>query len=293
MDVRSELEQQGFARTLQKLVEQAREESLAAPSGASGTSGVARPSIAGSRPGPDGPAGGGGSPAGPQGSMSRIMDGLRRNLIDAATESRSNPAVPTDSARMAPPASPLERPSTLNSVTKAANNLLSDIATAPAPRPAPVRSSGSTASRGMTVASGADARSMLGLLMLLAMLGLVWYFAPQWMAALGESQRKANVIGDVIHPADIRSRVDVVRAFHQFALRPATLAAEWWTHRAVEQQVAQDTPALQPAIQTLTDLYEQARYLPDDADFGPDQIGSARQALEQCEASQQPVENVG
>ena len=67
--------------------------------------------------------------------------------------------------------------------------------------------------------------------------------------------------------------------------RFSALAAEWWTHRAVEQQVAQESPALQPAIQTLTDLYEQARYLPDDADFGPDQIGSARQALEECEAS--------
>ena len=120
---------------------------------------------------------------------------------------------------------------------------------------------------------------------LLAVLGVVWYFAPQWIAAIGESQRKPSIVGDVIHPVDIRSRVDVVRAFHQFALRPATLAAEWWTHRAVEQQVAQESPALQPAIQTLTDLYEQARYLPDDADFGPDQIGSARQALEECEAS--------
>ena len=296
MDVRSELEQQGFARTLQKLVEQAREESLAAPSGASGALGGARPFIEGSRPGPDGPTGRGGSSAGSSSSMSRIMDGLQTGLSDAASESRSNPALPsgrTDSVRTSPSSPPLERPSTLNNMTKSANNMLSNIVTAPAPRSAPVRSTGSVSSGGMTAPQGGDARSMLGLLMLLAVLGLVWYFAPQMMAAMGESQRKASVVGDVIHPADIRSRVDVVRAFHQFALRPATLAAEWWTHRAVEQQVVQETPSLQPAIQALTDLYEQARYLPDDADFGPDQIGSARQALEQCEASQQPVATVG
>ena len=288
MDVRSELEQQGFARTLQKLVEQAREDSLAAPSGASGATGGAMPIIEGSRPGPNELAGRGGSSAGSPSSMSRIMDGLQKGLSDAASESRSNPALPsgrTESARTSPSTSPVERPSTLSNVTKSANNMLSNIVTAPAPRPAPVRSTGSASSGGMTVPQGGDSRSMIGLLMLLAVLGVVWYFTPQWIAAIGESQRKPSIVGDVIHPADIRSRVDVVRAFHQFALRPATLAAEWWTHRAVEQQVAQESPALQPAIQTLTDLYEQARYLPDDADFGPDQIGSARQALEECEAS--------
>ncbi len=289
MDVRSELEQQGFARTLQKLVEQARQESLAAPNGAAGASGRSGPSLEGTRSGPNGPTGGSGSSAGLQGSMSRIVDGLSKGLNDAATESRSNPAVPTgrpDSARMTPPvSSAIERPSTLNSVTKAANTLLSDIATAPAPRPAPVRSTSSTASRGMAVPPGADSRSMFGLLMLLAVLGLAWYFAPKLIAAMSESPRQTSLVGDVIHPADVRSRGDVIRAFHQFALRPTTMAAEWWTHRAVEQQVAQETPALQPAIQTLADLYEQARYLPDDADFGPNQIGTARQALEQCEAS--------
>ncbi len=283
MDVRTELEQQGFARTLQKLVEQAREESLVAPSGALGAS-------SGSGAAFDGQPGGGGSSAGQQSSVSRIVDGLRKDLIGAATESRSNPPSTsgrTDTSRTTPPiSSAIERPSTFNNVTKAANNLLSDIATAPAPRPVPIRSLGSISSGGMTVPQESDTRSLFGLLVLLAVLGLVWYFAPQLMAAMGESQRKSSLVVSVIHPADIHSRVDVVRAFHQFALRPATLAAEWWTHRAVEQRVAQETPSLQPAIQKLTDLYEQARYLPDDADFTPDQIGTARQALEQCEANQ-------
>ena len=94
----------------------------------------------------------------------------------------------------------------------------------------------------------------------------------------------SGIVGE-IHPADIRSRSDVVRAFHQYALRPATPAPTWWTHREVERQVAQTTPTLRPAIRTLTDLYEQARYLPDDADLTPDQIGTARRALEQCAAA--------
>ncbi len=123
--------------------------------------------------------------------------------------------------------------------------------------------------------------------MLLAALGLVWYFIPRLLAVIGQSQRAGSPLGAEIHPADIRTRRDVVRAFHQFALRPATPAPNWWTHREVERQVAATTPVLQPTIQTLTDLYEQARYLPDDTDFTPDQIGSARRALEQCEATSQ------
>ena len=120
--------------------------------------------------------------------------------------------------------------------------------------------------------------------MLLAVLGLVWYFVPHLLTAIHESRLVGSPVGGEMRPADIRSRSDVVRAFHHFALRPATPAPTWWTHREVERQVAQATPSLQPAIQTLTDLYEQARYLPGDADFTPDQIGTARRALEQCEA---------
>ena len=121
--------------------------------------------------------------------------------------------------------------------------------------------------------------------MLLAVLGLVWYFVPYLMAAINDSHRAVSLVGGEIHPADIRSRSDVVRAFHQYALRPATPALTWWTHREVERQVAQTTPSLKPAIQTLANLYEQARYFPDDADFTPDQIGTARRALEQCQAT--------
>ena len=275
MDVRSELEQQGFAQTLRKIVEQTREESLVASNGAS--------------PPPVGGTGGGsGSMAGLEGSVVRMLDGLRKSLVEPGSESSvaapaSVPMPPGSAPSSAPQPNP-DRRSALNRVGQAAGSVLSDIATPPASRSTPVRSPRATASGGTADAPGAGSRSAVGLLLLLVVLGLVWYFVPQFLSMINASHRAGSLVGGAIHPADIRSRADVVRAFHQYALRPATPAPTWWTHREVERQVAQATPALRPAIRSLTDLYEQARYLPDDADFTPDQLGTARRALEQCEA---------
>lgn len=276
MDVRSELEEQGFAQTLRKIVEQAREESLVASNDTS-------------TPPSGSQVGGSGSTAGLEGSVVRMLDGFRKNLVEAAQE----PPVPSSAPGQTPPsAAPSSAPqpnpehrSPLSQVSKAAGNILSDIATPPASRPAPVRSPHATSSGGAADSPGASTRSTVGLLILLAVLGLVWYFVPHLLAAINESRLVGSPVGGELHPADIRSRSDVVRAFHQYALRPATPVLTWWTHRKVERQVAEATPALQPAIQTLTDLYEQARYLPDDADFTPDQIGTARRALERCRAT--------
>jgi hypothetical protein len=228
----------------------------------------------------------GGSGGGMTGAFSRLTEGLSKGLFETAQESRSSPSALNNSPNQSvtPPSSP-GRPSMMNNMTETANGWLSNVVSPPKPRSitVPAASAGTTSSRGMTIPQGPDSRSTFGLLALLAVLGLAWYFTPQLIVAFKQTPQRETVLSDVIHPADIRSRFDVVRAFHQFALRRASLTAEWWTHRAVEQHVVQESPSLQPVIHTLTDLYEQARYLPEDAQFGPDQIESARRALAQCE----------
>ena len=118
--------------------------------------------------------------------------------------------------------------------------------------------------------------------MLLAALGLVWYFLPRVVTAVKESHllRRSSTVGEVASSAGIRTREDVVRAFHQYALQSAMSVPTWWTHREVERQVADTTPALKPSIQVLADLYELARYLPGEAELTPDQIGIVRRELE-------------
>lgn len=284
IDVRSELEERGFAETFQKLVEQARENTLADSRNSAATPGSHS-------------AASGGSTAGLAGSAGRLKNGLSQDLAETARDTRRSSTSPTTSSRSKHPeqtrmaAPDPNRPSLLNSVAKSANTVLSNISTAPEARPAPTQTArpATPGSVGSFSPQGAGSRSTFGLLLLLAVLGLVWYFTPQFMAAMGNARRSKPLINEVLCPADIHSRTDVVQAFHQFALKSTTLAAAWWTHRAVEQQVALETPALQPAIQTLTNLYEQARYLPEETEFTPDQIGTARQAWEQCSANSRHV----
>ena len=125
--------------------------------------------------------------------------------------------------------------------------------------------------------------------MLLAALGLVWYFLPRVVTAVKESQllRRSSAVGEVTSSAGILTREDVVRAFHQYALQSAMSVPTWWTHREVERQVADTTPALKPSIQVLADLYELARYLPGEAELTPDQIGIARRELDNVSQSVQ------
>ena len=65
----------------------------------------------------------------------------------------------------------------------------------------------------------------------------------------------------------IRTKQDVIRAFHQFALRPPHDTKHWWTHSRVVDSVADQYPQNSSRIRILSSLYEQARYLPDDAEF--------------------------
>ena len=81
---------------------------------------------------------------------------------------------------------------------------------------------------------------------------------------------------------DIRGKADVVRAFHEMALHPTRLAQHWWTHRMVTKQIAEQSPDTTYQAGVLAELYEQARYLPDDEEFTPEQIQEARHALNQC-----------
>ncbi len=87
-----------------------------------------------------------------------------------------------------------------------------------------------------------------------------------------------------VRAGSIRTREDVIRAFHYFVGESFGLTQVWWTHRAAANQIATATPATKSAIHALADVYEQARYLPPETEFPPDQILLAKRALEQCES---------
>lgn len=80
-------------------------------------------------------------------------------------------------------------------------------------------------------------------------------------------------------PASIRSRQDVIKFFHAYALRPETSAESWWTHRRVEEEFKQQLPQQSRAVKTLADVYEQARYLPLEEPLPDEQLAAADRAM--------------
>lgn len=86
-------------------------------------------------------------------------------------------------------------------------------------------------------------------------------------------------------PRTIRNREDIVTAFHVIAARAPEVAATWWTHRRAALAMAEADPKSQAAVETLTALYEQARYLPRDAAMTPEQLAEASQAVQRIRRS--------
>lgn len=271
MDVRSELQQKGFAQTLRKLIDQSRAESLAESNGSTGTSAGGQET-------------GKGSWSGLEKSINRLFDGLRKDSARETTKpsapsSTSMPVTAATPQPSTPPSAP-ERRSSAGKVFESVGKVFNEMAASPDAQPRNARQRRS--SSGSFGLPNVTSRSTGPLLLLLAALGLVWYFLPRVVTAVKESQllRRPNSVGEVTSPADIRTREDVVRAFHQYALQSAMSVPTWWTHREVERQVADTTPDLKPSIQMLADLYELARYLPCQAELTPEQIGIVRRELE-------------
>ena len=81
---------------------------------------------------------------------------------------------------------------------------------------------------------------------------------------------------------EIRTRDDVVRAFHAIAKQRLQSAQAWWTCGVVTERFEHSLPELTGPIRTLSVLYEQARYFPVAHQLSIDQIEDAKFALKQC-----------
>ena len=281
IDVRSELQQNGFAQTLRKLIDQSREESQAEANNSVGASNERQDADKGAI-------------SGLQKSLARFVDGFRKDLVREATQSPSSTPAPSSSAAASTqPPTPTpgpERRSTAGKLFESVGKALNEMAAAPDSQPRNVQPQVERIAGGSSQSQGSSSRSTGSLLLLLAALGLVWYFLPRVVTAVKESPlfRRSNSASEWTSSADIRTREDVVRAFHQFALRSTMPVSDWWTHREVERQVADSAPALKPSIKVLADLYELARYLPGEVELTPDQVSLARRELENVSKTNPP-----
>ena len=287
LDVRRELEKRGIRGTIEKIVQKAKEESKAKQ--AQQESVVRQPGAVPVPPGqpvnPIHPLGNTKMPDDPglQKSLGDLLGGLDESMQDIVKDAKFSDR-PMDNKRnqdsawqQAPPVSK----SRLSQLGDAASGFFSDLSKAPQTPSMPQSSTGGGA-------ISADAPMAMGsffvvILVLLGLLGVVAYLLRRPLLKLVSDATGIAAARPVLQSSEIRSRADVIAAFHSLALSPKLLVESWWTHRAAAQKLSAESPQTERAVQTLAEIYEQARYLPDDVEFPADSIQSARTALSECQ----------
>ena len=108
---------------------------------------------------------------------------------------------------------------------------------------------------------------------------MLWmvYRPEQSEEEIQESAAKA--VARQLMATGIRTRADIITAFHALVLRRPYSASNWWTHWYVADRVNEITPQRENAIADLTQLYEQARYMPPQSKLSPEEIAKAEAAF--------------
>lgn len=272
MDIQKELERSGFGGTLKKIVDKARKESRQ-PKPA-GNDSITPNGTAGANP-QDSP--------GLEQSMIRMLDGMKDDLAEIAKENKFNEPSRRPEPRRPDPTprrdSGTQSDSALNKIRKAAGDLFSGRPESPQ-RNTP--SGGSSASL-----STPALESQFDLTPVAVLAGLIaavaaGFFGLRFLKLRAAISTSVGHTAAPIAPAEIQNRADVIRAFHEFAMRSTKSVQSWWTHRAVERVIVTASPEKKAAVETLTNAYEQARYLPQELELSTEQMHLTRIALQQC-----------
>jgi hypothetical protein len=286
IDIAKELEQRGFGDTLKKLVERAKEEAKKprTPSQNSADTQEIAGNPAGSKSAIENAMNGASEAAKKADpelskSMAKMLDGLKDELVKIAKDARFNdPPERSRSDRTATPPSPSESNSMIDTLRKSASEILAG----PSRTPNSGNNAASSPSSAPSAFSGEfDFTPVLVLAGVLAALAVA-FFGLRHVKLRPANAAELQFAGPPLKPADINSRADVVRAFHEFAMRSAQSVQSWWTHRNVQQAILEKAPEYRAAVETLANTYEQARYLPVEQELSPEQLESARSALLQC-----------
>ncbi len=270
MDIRKELQRRGFGPTLQKLIEEAQratQSSPASPQPRKGTE-IVKPS-----------------------PPTKTSSENANKLATPDTSKRPpNPLVTNRSAvdtTPKPPKSDSAMTKSLKESSKYLNHLWTQVSkkhpssTPPAAPPSSSRPV-SSASEPFSLPNPFNANVIEGLLVL-AVAGAAAFFVLRYRVR-SEQERKEILEARMAPRIDeIRTRDDVVRAFHALAKQRLKSAQAWWTYGYVRERFSQTLPEHSGSMRTLSGLYEQARYFPVAHQLTEVQIEDAKLALKQCE----------
>lgn len=126
---------------------------------------------------------------------------------------------------------------------------------------------------------------LITIVVVVLLITLAIFLARRQFSPENVAKRKEERWAKEVMKAGLRTREDVVRAYHHLVLRRAAPAATWWNHHFAKQQLQESSPNLKNVISELTNIYEKARYLPPEHELGDNQMQSVRNALQKFEAA--------
>ncbi len=226
-------------------------------------------------------------------SAARAFDWWQARESDSPKSGRANQprrraSKPARTVRNVPPRAP-----TASRVTSTADRFLSGApdlwkSVASAPRAARLRGlsaapSGSASDSGRSPGAGLlSGPTAWGIVTIFALVVFVLLLA-RGRAKLLRTTAASEALGmQEVLAAGIRTRGDVIRAFHRFVLQRPQPAASWWTHRDAAKRLCESAPHLRAEIHDLAGVYEQARYSPPDTELSGEQIDRVQAVLRQC-----------
>lgn len=192
----------------------------------------------------------------------------------SATESQpsdgstaNNPASNTNETSKSP-----KEKSVFSQFTESASNAINNFSQAPQAS----ASSSATSDILPDLGSGSLSTLVFVLLVIIGLIGCL--FVGTRLMPVAKPETSEQILATLLKQG-IRTKEDVIKAFHQFALRPPHETQHWWTHSRVIEKVAHQYPQHSARIQILAALYEQARYFPADTEFTDAQIQQAADAV--------------
>lgn len=209
------------------------------------------------------------SNAGIQSALSRAIDGAARSVAEqTASGSSTEPGRPQ-------PRGPGSENGGLQRIGQTAEWLGSLANRATAASESVHESMADATPDALSSSSFRMADLMLPMLLPGAAIGVLWWLqrrSPEFEAdSPGRPAAKM--------PASIRTREDIVTAFHVIAARTPAVGANWWTHRRAAVALVQSNPKSRSDVEALAELYEQARYLPENELLTDEQLSRAGEAV--------------
>lgn len=267
IDIAEEVNRRGLKDTLKKIWDNAKEESRREKDAASGRdvaeagSGVDLNEV-------------------PADRLLKMLDNFSEDLEKLAKESeRSDRSERPGRVMPEPPRRAPEPPSALSELRKSASEWLSDAVPTKPSQDGGLRSEPVGLSM-PSLSAEFDTTPALILAVLLGLAGLALFAGKiARNRAAGNSDAALAALGPPLTPEQIHDRSDVVRAFHQVALKGGHAVEDWWNHRDAALSLAASAPQKESAVSNLASVYEHARYLPEDVPLTPDKIESARAAV--------------